>query len=113
MNKICTLCETREATLRHHIVPRKDDGCNHEKNLIELCKKCHAFIHQVYGFEGMIYKESSIGWAFFSIHCLEIAKQFAKEFPDSSFDKYEKNYYQRTQYMSMCFECAIEQSQSS
>ncbi len=33
------------AEVRHHIIWIKNGGLNSKKNLVSLCKPCHAFIH--------------------------------------------------------------------
>jgi len=37
------------AKVRHHIIWIKHGGLNSKKNLISLCKPCHAFIHSWLG----------------------------------------------------------------
>jgi 5-methylcytosine-specific restriction endonuclease McrA len=43
-HKICFACGEL-AEVRHHIIWIKNGGLNSKKNLVSLCKPCHAFIH--------------------------------------------------------------------
>jgi 5-methylcytosine-specific restriction endonuclease McrA len=42
--KICIYCH-REATDRHHIIPRSQSGSDNHINLANLCRTCHNQIH--------------------------------------------------------------------
>ena len=48
-NPLCELCELegryKLAEEIHHIKPLADGGTNDEKNLMSLCRSCHAKIH--------------------------------------------------------------------
>ena len=44
-HSICFLCSENEAEVRHHIILLKNGGTNCKKNVISLCRECHALIH--------------------------------------------------------------------
>lgn len=43
-HKTCLAC-LAPAEVRHHIIWIKHGGLNSKKNLVSLCRECHAFIH--------------------------------------------------------------------
>lgn len=43
-HSLCFACRDK-GTIRHHIVWLSNGGLNSKKNLITLCKSCHAYIH--------------------------------------------------------------------
>ncbi len=49
----CFICgeDTPSVLERHHIIPRRYDGTNDEKNLVVLCANCHRAIEKLYGEE--------------------------------------------------------------
>ncbi len=51
MNEFCYFCDYHgEIIQMHHILPRKDNGKDNDKNLLPLCPNCHRLIHQdIYG----------------------------------------------------------------
>lgn len=42
--KLCFACRGR-AEVRHHIIWIRNGGRNHKKNIVALCRPCHAEIH--------------------------------------------------------------------
>jgi len=42
--RICFACR-KPAELRHHIMPLKNGGRNAKRNVVYLCRRCHAEIH--------------------------------------------------------------------
>lgn len=42
--KYCFVC-TKRPEVRHHIIWLKNGGRNHKKNIMGLCRPCHAEIH--------------------------------------------------------------------
>lgn len=43
-HETCFACK-EVAEVRHHIIPLKSGGHNGKRNLVSLCKPCHAEIH--------------------------------------------------------------------
>ena len=43
-HKNCFVCG-KQADVRHHIIPIKNGGHNGKRNLVSLCRLCHAEIH--------------------------------------------------------------------
>lgn len=43
-HKMCFACGNK-AEVRHHIIWIKHGGLNSKRNLVSLCKPCHAYIH--------------------------------------------------------------------
>lgn len=41
---ICFACR-KPAEVRHHVIWLRHGGLNSKKNLVSLCKPCHAYIH--------------------------------------------------------------------
>lgn len=43
---VCVACGATKKLHHHHLLPRSLGGSNKETNLITLCPKCHAIVHQ-------------------------------------------------------------------
>ena len=43
-HELCFVCQTR-GEVRHHIILLNNGGINSKKNIVTLCKICHAEIH--------------------------------------------------------------------
>jgi hypothetical protein len=43
--RTCTRCGSTISIEKHHIIPRSEGGKTNDKNLRDLCKECHDFIH--------------------------------------------------------------------
>ena len=41
----CQMCGSKQQLDVHHIIPRSRAGADCERNLITLCRTCHAGIH--------------------------------------------------------------------
>jgi hypothetical protein len=41
----CWVCDGRRATCRHHVVQLQHGGRNTDKNLVDLCRRCHVLVH--------------------------------------------------------------------
>ena len=43
----CVICGKKDGLHNHHIIPRSHGGTNDKTNLLSLCEKHHAWIHQL------------------------------------------------------------------
>jgi 5-methylcytosine-specific restriction endonuclease McrA len=50
MTRACFICgdSSKNRLQRHHIVPRRYGGADHEENLVTLCGGCHQAIEKIY-----------------------------------------------------------------
>lgn len=42
----CFACGLRQAIVRHHVVQVQHGGRNRKRNLVHLCRECHAYVHR-------------------------------------------------------------------
>lgn len=43
----CFICDDA-AEDAHHIVPRRMGGCDDDRNLVDLCRRCHQKVEKIY-----------------------------------------------------------------
>lgn len=44
----CYFCDETSVLEEHHIVPRRFDGSDDEKNIVEVCPTCHSKLESLY-----------------------------------------------------------------
>lgn len=54
---VCALCGCHDTLQIHHAIPRKDGGSDFPDNLITLCSKCHAQVHGIDVYPGVMTRE--------------------------------------------------------
>lgn len=70
-DKVCFCCHSTEDLVVHHKKFRRDGGNDEDKNLVVLCRKCHAKIHTLESF----YRNNHVIKPFERI-ALEVIKKF-------------------------------------
>lgn len=54
------MCKENPAVSPHHITPRAEGGGDDRKNIVDLCRRCHNIVEEIYSETGMKYSPDLI-----------------------------------------------------